>query len=158
MEDYGAGAIEPGDCIVKLATAGNVNIMTASPHPSATTLTYSHVVDGMWYSVSATNAAALCQRWMRDALCQSEIKEAELTGGNAFALMNQLAELSVPGANGVVFHPYLQGERSPYWDAKLRASFTGVSISSTKGDFGAADGNTRKTGTNQIICHLTDRD
>lgn len=135
VEDYGAGAIEPGDCIVKLATAGNVNIMTASPHPSATTLTYSHVVDGMWYSVSATNAAALCQRWMRDALCQSEIKEAELTGGNAFALMNQLAELSVPGANGVVFHPYLQGERSPYWDAKLRASFTGVSISSTKGDF-----------------------
>ena len=135
VEDYGAGAIEPGDCIVKLATAGNVNIMTAEPHPSATTLTYSHVVDGMWYSVSATNAAALCQRWMRDALCQSEIKEAELTGGNAFALMNQLAELSVPGANGVVFHPYLQGERSPYWDAKLRASFTGVSISSTKGDF-----------------------
>lgn len=135
VEDYGAGAIEPGDCIVKLATAGNVNIMTAEPHPSATTLTYSHVVDGMWYSVSATNAAALCQRWMRDALCQSEIAEAERTGGNAFALMNQLAEQSVPGANGVVFHPYLQGERSPYWDAKLRASFTGVSISSTKGDF-----------------------
>ncbi|MBE6405680.1 MAG: xylulokinase, partial [Lentisphaerae bacterium] len=36
---------------------------------------------------------------------------------------------------GVMFHPYLQGERSPYWDPNLRASFTGVSISSTKGDF-----------------------
>ena len=46
-----------------------------------------------------------------------------------------MAEESAPGANGVVFHPYLQGERSPYWDAKLRASFTGISISSTKGDF-----------------------
>ena len=39
------------------------------------------------------------------------------------------------GANGVMFHPYLQGERCPYWDANLRASFTGVSISSTRGDF-----------------------
>ncbi|MBR2373907.1 MAG: xylulokinase, partial [Lentisphaeria bacterium] len=68
VEDYGAGAVEPGDCIVKMATAGNVNVMTAEPHPFATTLTYSHVIEGMWYTVSATNAAALCQRWMRDTL------------------------------------------------------------------------------------------
>ncbi|MBQ7403814.1 MAG: xylulokinase [Lentisphaeria bacterium] len=135
VEDYGAGAIEPGDCIVKLATAGNVNVMTAEPHPFATTLTYSHVIEGMWYTVSATNAAALCQRWMRDTLCQEEVKEAQQLGIKAFALMDRLAEQSVPGANGVMFHPYLQGERSPYWDADLRASFTGVSISSTKGDF-----------------------
>ena len=135
VEDYGAGAIEPGDCIVKLATAGNVNVMTAKPHPFATTLTYSHVIEGMWYTVSATNAAALCQRWMRDTLCQNEIKESQVLGTKAFALMDQLAEQSNPGANGVMFHPYLQGERSPYWDPNLRASFTGVSISSTKGDF-----------------------
>lgn len=135
VEDYGAGAIEPGDCIVKLATAGNVNVMTAKPYPFATTLTYSHVIEGMWYTVSATNAAALCQRWMRDTLCQNEIKEAQALGTKAFALMDQLAEQSNPGANGVMFHPYLQGERSPYWDPNLRASFTGVSISSTKGDF-----------------------
>ena len=134
-EDYGAGAVEPGDCIVKLATAGNVNVMTAEPHPFATTLTYSHVVPGMWYTVSATNAAALCQRWFRDTFCQGEKAEAEKRGVNSFSLMNELAEQSVPGANGIMFHPYLQGERSPYWDPKLRASFTGVSISSSKGDF-----------------------
>ena len=135
VEDYGAGAVEPGDCIVKMATAGNVNVMTRKPYPFATTLTYSHVVEGMWYTVSATNAAALCQRWMRDTLCQFEKAEAEKNNTKAFALMDRLAENSPPGANGVVFHPYLQGERSPYWDPKLRASFTGVSISSTKGDF-----------------------
>ena len=42
------------------------------------------------------------------------------------------------GANGIFFHPYLQGERCPYWDANLRASFTGVSISSTRCDFARA--------------------
>ena len=134
-EDYGAGAVEPGDCIVKLATAGNVNVMTSEPHPFPTTLTYSHVVPGMWYTVSATNAAALCQRWFRDTFCDMERAEAEKRGVNSFSLLNELAEQSAPGANGVMFHPYLQGERSPYWDPKLRASFTGVSISSTKGDF-----------------------
>ena len=135
VEDYGAGAIEPGDCIVKLATAGNVNVMTSEPHPYATTLTYSHVIPGMWYTVSATNAAALCQRWLRDTLCQSEKTLAAAEGRNAFAIMDELAMQSPAGANGIIFHPYLQGERSPYWDAKLRGSFTGLSISSTKGDF-----------------------
>ena len=124
VEDYGAGAVEPGDLILKLATAGNVNAMTAAPHPHPKTLTYSHIVPGMWYSVSATNAAALCMRWLRD------------TWGFAdYAAIDAAAATSPAGANGVFFHPYLQGERCPYWDADLRASFTGVSIASTRGDF-----------------------
>ena len=138
VEDYGAGAIEPGDLILKLATAGNVNSMTAEAHPHPKTLTYGHVVPGMWYSVSATNAAALCMRWLRDAL----YAPAAPAGGagvaaprSLWALMDGEAEASPLGANGVMFHPYLQGERCPYWDANLRASFTGVSIASTRGDF-----------------------
>lgn len=134
VEDYGAGAIEPGDCIVKLATAGNVNVMTSSAHPYPTTLTYSHVIPGMWYTVSATNAAALCQRWFRDLFCDAEKAAAQKLGINAFELLDREANRSPLGANGVFFHPYLQGERSPYWDANLRASFTGLAISSTKGD------------------------
>ena len=124
VEDYGAGAVEPGDLIIKLATAGNVNSMTAAAHPHPKTLTYSHIVPGMWYSVSATNAAALCMRWLRD------------TWGFAdYGVIDEEAAKSPVGANGVFFHPYLQGERCPYWDANLRASFTGVSISSARGDF-----------------------
>ena len=52
--------------------------------------------------------------------------------------MDAEASTSPVGAGGVMFHPYLQGERCPYWDANLRASFTGVSISSTRGDFARA--------------------
>ncbi len=172
VEDYGAGAVEPGDLIIKLATAGNVNVMTAEPHPHPKTLTYGHVVPGLWYSVSATNAAALCQRWMRDtffevksavsppasgasplsgttALCELSRKAALGPAGplspagalsavgapNVYALMDAEAATSPIGANGIFFHPYLQGERCPYWDPNLRASFTGVSIASTRGDF-----------------------
>jgi xylulokinase len=132
VEDYGAGAVEPGDLIIKLATAGNVNSMTAAPHPHPKTLTYSHIVPGMWYSVSATNAAALCMRWLRDAFY------GEQGTVNLYSVIDSEASASPVGANGVFFHPYLQGERCPYWDSNLRASFTGVSISSTRGDFARA--------------------
>lgn len=93
-------------------------------------LTYSHVIEGMWYTVSATNAAALCQRWFRDVFCSEEKTIAEKSGEKVFAMMDALAEKSEVGARGIMFHPYLQGERSPYWDANLRSSFTGVSIAS----------------------------
>ena len=169
VEDYGAGAVEPGDLILKLATAGNVNSMTAEPHPHPKTLTYGHVVPGMWYSVSATNAAALCMRWLRDTFFEAKSaalppvsgasplsgppalsplsreaalspagalsREAALNAAGVYARIDAEAAMSPVGANGVMFHPYLQGERCPYWDADLRASFTGVSIASTRGDF-----------------------
>ena len=142
VEDYGAGAVEPGDLIVKLATAGNVNSMTAAPHPHPKTLTYSHIVPGMWYSVSATNAAALCMRWFRDTFYAPSAEQANDPAGqatpNLYQLIDSEAQTSPIGANGVFFHPYLQGERCPYWDPNLRASFAGVSISSTRGDFARA--------------------
>ncbi len=128
VEDYGAGAVKPGQAIVKLATAGNFNAMTSGAHPHPRTLTYSHIVPGMYYSVSATNAAAVCQRWLRDLF------GAEGGGKAAYDAMDSLAAGSPPGANGVFFHPYLQGERSPYWDASLRGSFTGLGMGSSRGD------------------------
>ena len=141
VEDYGAGAVEPGDLIIKLATAGNVNSMTAEPHPHPKTLTYGHVIPGMWYSVSATNAAALCMRWLRDTFyAPAEVLQGAASSPprSIFSLIDAEASASPVGAGGVMFHPYLQGERCPYWDADLRASFTGVSISSTRGDFARA--------------------
>ena len=135
IEDYAAGAIEPGQCIVKLATAGNVNVMTDAPHPNAQTLTYSHVVPGLWYTVVATNTAASAKRWFRDLFCAGEVEEAKRCGANVFQLIDNLAAESPLGADGLLFHPYLLGERSPYWDPDLRASFVGVRMSHRKGDF-----------------------
>ena len=90
VEDYGAGAVEPGDLILKLATAGNVNSMTADPHPHPKTLTYGHIVPGMWYSVSATNAAALCLRWLRDTFYAQSVP----AGGSGSQLPGRCGESS----------------------------------------------------------------
>lgn len=134
VEDYAAGAIQPGQCVVKLATAGNVNVMTDHAIPNARTLTYSHVVPGLWYTVTATNAAASCLRWFRDQFGSMENMAAGEQGVSAYERMGRLAAESPLGSRGVFFHPYLQGERSPYWDHLLRASFTGISMTHTKCD------------------------
>ncbi len=135
VEDYAAGAVEPGQCVVKLATAGNVNVMTAAPAPHRLTLTYSHVVPGLWYTVSATNAAAVCLRWFRDAFLDGAPAGPR---DSLYAVLDREAAGSPPGARGLFFHPYLQGERSPYWDPALRASFTGAALSHRRGDFARA--------------------
>ncbi|OFX35237.1 MAG: xylulokinase [Bacteroidetes bacterium GWA2_42_15] len=135
VEDYGAGAIRPGQCIIKLATAGNVNVMASKAVPHPRTLTYSHVVPGMWYTVAATNTAASSMRWFRDTFCGEEIIKSRETGTNVYQLMEEKAREIPVGCEGLFFHPYLMGERSPYWDSSLRASFTGASMSHGKGHF-----------------------
>ena len=135
VEDYAAGAIEPGQMILKLATAGNVNVMTGEPHPTPETLTYSHVIPGMWYTVVATNTAASAERWFRDLFCHEEILQAEKQGKSVYEMMHRRAANVPPGAEGLFFHPYLLGERAPYWDPNLRGSFIGATMQHGKGHF-----------------------
>ena len=135
VEGYAAGAIEPGRMILKLATAGNVNVMTAEPHPEPRTLTYGHVIPGLWYTVVATNTAASAERWFRDAFCQEEVVRARETGRNVYDLLHEGARGVAPGADGLFFHPYLLGERAPYWDPHLRGSYVGANMRHGKSHF-----------------------
>lgn len=135
VEDYAAGAVRPGQMILKLATAGNVNVMTAEPHPHRRTLTYSHVIPGMWYTVVATNTAASAERWFRDNFCGEEIRLARQQQRSAYELMHEMAAAAPAGCDGLFFHPYLLGERAPYWDPNLRGSFVGATMRHTKAHF-----------------------
>ncbi len=135
VEDYAAGAIRPGQMIVKLATAGNVNVMTAKAHPHPRTLTYAHVIPGLWYTVSATNTAASAERWFRDVFCQQEVAQADGAGRSVYEQLHEAARQIPPGSEGLFFHPYLLGERSPYWDANLRGSFVGATMRHGKPHF-----------------------
>lgn len=134
-EDYGAGAVYPGQGIVKMATAGNVCIMSDQPHPTPRGFNYPHVVDGLWYILGATSSCASANRWMRDTFGRWEIDAAAMRGGSAFQLMDEEAAGAPVGADGLFFHPYLLGERSPYFDPYLRASFVGATMSHQKAHF-----------------------
>lgn len=131
IEAFGAGASIGGMGAVKLATAATVSIVDHAPHPSATVINYPFCVPGQWYTIGATNSCASAHRWLRDTF----FMQGAADGATAFRAMDAAAATAPAGARGLIFHPYLQGERTPYWDAQLRAHFIGMSFAHDRSHF-----------------------
>jgi xylulokinase len=79
-------------------------------------------------------AAGGAYQWLRDTFCLPEKETAEQQKDIPYELMNQLAEQSMPGANGLLFFPYLLGERSPWWNPDARAVYFGLTMGHTRAD------------------------
>ncbi len=123
MEVFAGGAVNKGDVTVKLATAGRICVITDKPYPHRDLVNYSHIADGLWYPGTATKSAAASYRWYRDTF-----------GGNYKELDKDAMNVPI-GCEGLRFHPYLNGELSPYADPMLCGSFTGVRATHTKAHF-----------------------
>jgi len=128
VEFFGVGATTPGIGAVKLATAGVLFLATQGPRVNPPISCYPHIMPGLYYTATGTNSCASAHRWLRDTMFSA--------GG--FAEMDSLAAAIAPGSNGLIFHPYLQGERAPYWDSRLRADFIGLTMSHTRAHFARA--------------------
>lgn len=123
MEVFASGAVSKGQMTLKLATAGRICVVTDKPYPDINLINYSHIIDGMFYPGTATKSCAASYRWFRD------------TFGEDYAELDRQAESVAIGADGLVFHPYLNGELTPYANPKLCADFVGVRASHTKAHF-----------------------
>ncbi len=123
MEVFAAGAVSEKQMTLKLATAGRICVITKIAYPSRHLVNYSHVIDGLWYPGTATKSCAASHRWYRD------------TFGGTYNELDEEAESIVPGADGLIFSPYLNGELTPYADPSLCASFVGVRANHTKAHF-----------------------
>jgi len=124
-EVFASGAVERGNMTVKLATAGRICVITDRAYPSDYLINYSHISDGLWYPGTATKACASSLRWFRDTFGD----------GMDYPALDRLAEATPAGADGLLYHPYLNGELTPYADPQLCASFTGFRAGHTKGHF-----------------------
>ncbi len=72
--------------------------------------------------------------WFQKQLGQAEQIAADLLGKNTYSLMTEEADQSPPGANGLLFLPYLSGERSPIWDSNARGVFCGLNYTTRRAD------------------------
>jgi xylulokinase len=133
VEAYGGGALRPGAGTVKLATAATVSRVGERAHVHPTLINYPYAVPGLWYTITATNSCASAHRWVRDRFFAGAGD-----GAVAFAEMDRLAAATAPGADGLLFHPYLNGERAPHWDPLLRADFVGMTFRHGPGHFARA--------------------
>lgn len=123
MEVFASGAVREGNMTIKLATAGRICVVTDRAYPDKNLINYSHIVDGLWYPGTATKSCASSYRWYRD------------TFGGDYGSLDSGAEKIAPGAEGLMFHPYLNGELTPYADPLLSASFIGVRSNHTRAHF-----------------------
>lgn len=118
VEFFGVGCLEPGQTAIKLATAGVLFLAVDRPLVVPPISCYPHILPERYYLATGTNACASAHRWVRDR-CFPEL---------SFEAMDALASEAPAGSGGILFHPYLQGERGPHWDPHLRGNFLGLSM------------------------------
>lgn len=115
----GNGVIREGTVLCTIGTGGQLFTPTGVPRfdPKLRTHTFCHVVPGLWFVMGATLCAGLSLKWFRD----------RIGGGSYEELARQAAEVP-PGAEGLIFLPYLIGERTPHMDPQARGAFIGLTL------------------------------
>lgn len=120
-ETYGSGARQESDVVIRIGTAGGIHKISSEPMTNRLLLTYPFPISGLWYSQAGTNAAGSSIGWATSM----HYLERNASGYDAF---DALAQQAPPGSDGVLFHPFLNGERTPHWNPKLRGTYTGLSF------------------------------
>ncbi len=126
----GTGVVKAGRVLASLGTSGVIFAPSDScqTDPGGRLHTFCHSVPGQWYLMGVILSAGLSFRWFRDVIGGAEIAEAEKAGGDPYDLLTKLAGEAPLGAEGLVFMPYLTGERTPHRDPHARGGFLGLTI------------------------------
>lgn len=133
LSNLGVNAIQPGVAAVTIGTSGAIRVVTDAPKidPKGRTFTYALDKDH-WVVGGPVNNGGDVFRWARDNMFDSEKSTAELLGIDSYDLLTEIASKIPAGADGLLFHPYLGGERAPIWDANARGSFFGLTHNHTR--------------------------
>ena len=121
----GVGVDRPGPLSVVLGTSGVVfaALEAFAADPEGRLHSFCHAVPGAWHAMGVMLSAAGSLRWLRDAVAP----------GKSFEILTGEAEPWPPGAEGLVFLPYLAGERTPHADPNARGAFVGLSLRHDRG-------------------------
>jgi xylulokinase len=116
----GVGAVEEGVVALSLGTSGVVFAATERPivEPTGRVHAFCHALPDRWHLMSVMLSAAGSLRWFRDALAP----------GVDFGVLADEAATVPPGSDGLLFLPYLSGERSPHPDPLARGAFVGLTV------------------------------
>lgn len=136
----GMGLVQPGKVGVTLGTSGVVAMGLPSymPNPDGKLQLFCNNKPGTWHAMGVTLAAAGSYQWFRDALGSHELARQEAEGIDAYRLLDEEAKAVAPGSEGLIYLPYLTGERCPLNDPNAKGGFIGVTSLHRKGHFARA--------------------
>jgi xylulokinase len=132
----GNGIVRPGVVSSTIGSSGVVFAYTdkVTIDPLGRVHTFCHAVPDTWHIMGVTQGAGLSLKWFRDNFCQAEKETAAQMGIDPYELLNQEAGFSSPGCEGLIYLPYLMGERTPHLDPDARGVFFGLSARHTRRD------------------------
>ena len=121
------GILKPGAVSATIGTSGVVFAATDKPtkDPGGRLHTFCHAVPGRWHVMGVTQSAGLSLRWFRDTFA---------AGASYDALSDAAAKIPA-GSDGLLYAPYLLGERTPHLDSNATAAFVGITASHTMAHF-----------------------
>ena len=129
----GSGVVKPGQTNEQGGQAGGVGISLDHVLVEPRLIFSHHVIPGQ-YLLQAGTVGGGTLGWFRDQLGHQEVSAASLLGQNPFELFSSQVGKTSPGANGLIFLPYMAGERTPLWSSIPRGVFFGLSYSTTRAD------------------------
>ncbi len=128
LANLGSNGIDFGTAVVSIGTSGAVRTVSNRPIIDDKGRTFSYILtDNMYVSGGAINNGGITYRWFRDTFCSKEVEIASKMNIEAYDLINKMVENVKPSSEGLIFLPFLTGERAPYWNSNLRGSYIGIS-------------------------------
>ena len=129
----GAGVVHPGETQEQGGQAGGMSICQDVYNADPRMILSFHVVPNQWILQGGTTGGGGVMRWFEREFADYERKMKEETGKSSLTQLNEIAETIAPGSDGVVFLPYMSGERSPIWNPDAKGVFFGLDFAKTKG-------------------------
>lgn len=132
----GAGCIEYGKLFMTLGTSAWIGGTTKEKFldDEKVVFCFAHVIPGLYMPCATMQAAGSSYAYIKDALCGEEQLHLD-EGTSIYERMNQLVSQSPAGAKGLIFLPYMLGERSPRWNPDTSGSFVGIKMEHEKKDY-----------------------
>ncbi|WP_347158095.1 gluconokinase [Pontibacter chitinilyticus] len=132
LANLGSGALRPGDAVVTIGTSGAVRVLAGHPATDDQERIFSYILSpGYFVLGGAMNNGGVVLNWFRDNFYEFETAQE----ADSYEVLCRKAAAIPAGADGLLFLPYLLGERAPVWDASARASFIGVHYTHTRDHF-----------------------
>ena len=131
----GAGVIRPGETQEQGGQAGGMSICLDEYKADPRLIMGYHVIPNHWLLQGGSVGGGGVMRWLEKELGAYERLEGERLHKSSLELFNEMAMEIPPGSDGLVFLPYMAGERSPIWDPNAKGVYFGLDYNKTKGHF-----------------------
>lgn len=132
----GAGCVKEGLTFSYIGSSSWIATTTQKPifDQKLRTFNWAHIVPGYVLPCGTMQSAGGSYSWLKNEICRIETKEAAERGISPYERINEEIEKSPPGAKGLLFLPYLLGERSPRWNPYARGAFIGITMEHKRED------------------------